>query len=314
MIGLSAPLAAPVSQLAEPTSDGYPDENAQKNCAGACLAWAIHQLCGVAGVNGDELKDRAYGQGYVGLTAIPQYAAAVAPFGLRIASFDNLASGDILLGVKNALANNRQPCIVAIPSDWGDEPPTSPFCHFVCIVQGTGGNLTAMNPWGGFWQTQPEAWWQERFRLGGYWQLIGTEQATVWTIERDGSGNITGAHDDKGARVGSGFAWTLFQHPDWLSSDAIIGESYYASGQCVAALENGAWMDWASSAPTVIGAHTDGGAVVAQLYNLTAAAAAKIASLNTQIAELEKQVATDPAAEAAIVALAAALAGLPAKG
>lgn len=297
MIGLSS-LVPPVNQLQDPTGDGQPDNNARENCTAAVVQWAIRQLTGKQ-ISADVLKDEAYGPGYVGPTAFQQYAPVAGKLGLIITSHTGLAGNNaaILAGIKAALQAGH-PVGVAIPSDWGNNPPTSPYTHSVALVQGTGGYLIAMNPWGGFWQKQPESWWQERFRLGEYHELSTNEVRTVWTIERDSKGDITGAKDANGATVGAGIADAIASTQEDLASNALLAESYYASGQSVAALDNGAWFDWNAGRGT-IEAHTSGGAVVADLYNLVASAAAKIRALQSQPAQ--------PPVPTADVALVAAL-------
>lgn len=298
MIGLADPLPAPVNQL-----DGSPNQN--DNCGPAALSWALLALLGVR-VSPTSLLNAAYGTGYTGLTAIDQFRTIAGAYGLAIADM-----GASLDAVKGELVQGR-PVIVAIGSDWGDTPPTSPNDHFVCIAQGSGGNLLAANSWGGFWQNEPEGWWASRFRLGTVWGLSAQEgEHSVWTIERDASGAVTSAHDGQGHTVGAGFAWELTQHPAWEASDAIIGESYYASGQCVCALQNGAWMDWTHTAPTVVNTHDDGGAIVAQLYQLTASAAARIQQLQQELAACQASGGNGDAG-AAIAALAKALADVKA--
>lgn len=298
MIGLADPLAAPVNQL-----DGSP--NQENNCAGAALAWGIKQLTG-RDVTPTELLTAAYGAGYLGETAIPSYAAAVRPYGIQIISHDGLDASGIYTMVMRGLYGHH-PSVVAIPSDWGDEPPHAGTDHFVSVVRQTDpGVLLAANSWGGFWQSQPIAWWEERFRLGSCWELAPVEEASpVWTIERDSAGNVTGAHDAHGAHVGAGFAYELTAHAGWIDSDAIIGESYYASGQCVCALENGAWMDWSHTAPATVNTHGDGGAIVATLYQLTVSAATRIQQLQSELAAAQ---AGGGDAAAAVAALAKALA------
>lgn len=309
MSGLSGTLPAPVNQLAEATSDGQPDENARDNCAGADLAWCIRALTGKQ-TNGDALKDSAYGQGYTGLTAIGRYAEAVARFGVRIVGHEGLSPNGVTGAVLTALEAGH-PVIVGIPSDWDRDPPTSPFVHFVvlCCIEPTG-NWRAMNPWGGFWQWHSRDWWQSRFRLGACWVIERAEAAMAWTIEKDSAGHITGARDANGATLGRGMAAELVQHAGWLESDALVGDRYYSATRAIAALRNDAWMHY-DKATNQTTPHNDGGQVVAELFGLTVAAAAKISALQSQLAACQAASGHgSDAADAAIAALAAALAAL----
>jgi hypothetical protein len=59
-------LAVPLrNQLAEPTTDHRPDENAHKNCVAACVAAVLSWATGQPWY-GDTVHDAVYGDGYIG--------------------------------------------------------------------------------------------------------------------------------------------------------------------------------------------------------------------------------------------------------
>jgi hypothetical protein len=89
--------------------------------------------------------------------------------------------------------------LLSIPSAWNDEPPTSRYAHMVagCDTDRTS-LLTAMNPWGGFYQRQSLAWWRERLDRCSY--------QPMWIMERVGE---------------RGMAWTFL--PDGTAHDAVGG-------------------------------------------------------------------------------------------
>lgn len=296
-----------VNQLHEPTADAAPDENANNNCVTACLAACMEYWTGHAW-DGDELKDAVYGQGYTGPMSIDRFTAYSAAHGVKLLPI--YGSPATLIAAIHASVWNGIPTILTIPSQWGAEPPpTTGYTHVVVAYEERAGEITCMNPWGGFAQTQPDAWWMARVRFGVVWQA---EAATMaWTIERDAHGVIIGGRDAHGATVGGGIAAQLEGNPAWLASDAMLAENYFAKGQSIAVLSDGAWFDWNASRGTVA-AHRDGGDVVAQLYQLTEAAATRIVALQAELsaaaAEEANEANTNPLDSAAIAALRAALA------
>lgn len=158
-----------INQLREPTMDGAPDENAQNNCVAASLSAALEYLTGRA-YDGDELKDAVYGAGYTGPMAIGQFAAYCARAGIQLSAVDGAPTS--LIAAIHAGISDGIPVLATIPSQWGAEPPpTSGSTHVVCFYGAGAGALTAMNPWGGFAQSQPDSWWEARLRFGQVWRV-----------------------------------------------------------------------------------------------------------------------------------------------
>lgn len=148
----------PVNQITDP------DVNHNEDCVAACMASCVTALTG-KNVSLDTLKDAAYGTQYKGFQDAMQYARVLATYGIQITE----VSGYVSTVVSGAL-NRGHPVLLTIPSDWGDTPPTSPYSHVVAACGATATDLTAMNPWGGFFQAQPWGWWASRQR-GNYYIL-----------------------------------------------------------------------------------------------------------------------------------------------
>lgn len=143
---------SPVNQRVDP------DINHNEDCVPACLASCVTELTGQH-VSLDTLKDAAYGVTYRGFQDAMQYAKVLAHYGIQITE----VSGYLPTIVAGAL-NRHYPVLLTIPSDWGDTPPTSPYSHVVAACGATATDLECMNPWGGFFQTQPWGWWVSRQR------------------------------------------------------------------------------------------------------------------------------------------------------
>lgn len=197
---VNAPL---VDQLAEPTLDGQPDENARANCVPACLTSGVRALYPTAVIDGDELKDAVYGSGYTGATDPARFSAYLASrYDVRLTRFP--ASGtapaqqliaQIIQGLRGGL-----PVTAAIPSEWASAPadPLNPVggTHEVLFCDYDGANLTAMNPWpvngtSAFYQSQPVEWWQARLVYG---RVFTMEGKAVWVKGVDGFYHDSAGH------------------------------------------------------------------------------------------------------------------------
>ncbi|MFI5272070.1 MAG: hypothetical protein ACHQ4H_03445, partial [Ktedonobacterales bacterium] len=187
------------------------------------------------------------------------------------------------------------------------EPPHSSFAHMVAGCDLPDGNsLTAMNPWGGFYQTQPRAWWQERIAHCAY--------RSVWSLARKAAPPQpakavvpAGWHDDgttltaaNGQRVVLGFRAYVLEHP-WDAADVPLEAERH--------VETLSWGDPALGAGT------------RQMFARTAlrwtqqdgvraepALGAELLAVEQRLASAETQLAVQGTAGQAIRALASALA------
>lgn len=170
-VNLNLPL---VNQLSganyRPPNDGLPDNNSGWDCGEADFCSIVSYFGGPT-LNPDEVKDAVLGPGAANApSSMDSYGAQAADYGLAITA----VAGDpaTLLTRARAELTLGHPVVILIPSMWGEEPPPPQgvgSLHFVALEADDGANLTAMNPWGGFYQTQPYGWWQERIRDGAIW-------------------------------------------------------------------------------------------------------------------------------------------------
>lgn len=177
-------------QRTEKTFDGHPPEDGNMDCVPTSLAAMCQGLLG-GSYSGDDLHDRVYGQGYKGMQDPARFAGLLGSFGLAVTRVNGRPAALVSRACAEVAAGH--PVLLAIPSDWGNEPPHSQFAHMIagCDLPDAD-HLTAMNPWGGFYQTQTRAWWQERITHCSY--------QSIWILakkETQVSNNIpVGWHDD----------------------------------------------------------------------------------------------------------------------
>lgn len=211
-------------QRTEKTFDGHPPEDGNMDCVPTSLAAMCQGLLG-GSYSGDDLHDRVYGQGYTGMQDPARFASLLGGFGIAMARVNGSPAALVARACAEIAA--AHPVLIAIPSDWGDEPPHSPFAHMVagCDLPDAD-HLTAMNPWGGFCQTQSRAWWQERIAHCSY--------QAIWILakkETHVSNNIpAGWHDDgatltapNGHRVVLGFRQYILTNA-WNPADQPLEE------------------------------------------------------------------------------------------
>lgn len=194
-------------QRSEKTTDGRPPEDGNMDCVPTSLAAMCQALTGRF-TSGDDLHDRVYGQGYVGLQDPARFASLLDTLGVTMMRVGGDPAALVARAAEEIAAGH--PVLLSIPSDWGDEPPHSQYAHMVAGCDVPNANtLTAMNPWGGFYQTQSRAWWAERLAhcsYSGIW-VLAKKETPVTTHGIPG-----GWHDDgatltapNGHRVVRGF-------------------------------------------------------------------------------------------------------------
>jgi hypothetical protein len=296
---VSAPL---VNQLTTATNDGQPSENARADCVAAACDSAAQALGRAAADTPDWWKDQAYGQGYTGATDPMHYAGVFTGLGLDISQVTAGSGAQLVQAIRDHLAE-RLPILGAIPSEWGldysgqDMAQYAGPTHEVCFCDDAGGALTAMNPWGGFYQTQPYAWWAERLvygRVNPIWEVT-----TMWTLQPDGTGK-----DSQGHTCGTGcMAYLLSPSGQLLAgSDAILSESFRGGNDAVLPLANGhsivAHRDPTSGQWTI---HQDDAAGLGLICGLLEDARAELAAAQAK--------ASTPAAPPASAATAVQVAG-----
>src|SRR6185312_12029042 len=88
-----------------------------------------------------------------------------------------------LIGEIHSQVSAGHPVVLTMPSQWGTAPadPVHPSgSTHVGVAVGVGaGEIRVMNPWGGFWQDQSDAWWQARLCEGQVWPLQKVSVGTM---------------------------------------------------------------------------------------------------------------------------------------
>ncbi|HEX6798678.1 MAG TPA: hypothetical protein VF116_13300 [Ktedonobacterales bacterium] len=315
-------IAVPLKdQRVEQTTDGRPPEDGNMDCVPTSLAAMCQALTGRL-TSGDDLHDRVYGQGYVGMQDPARFAGLLDSLGVSMARVGGDAASLVARAASEIAA--AHPVLLSIPSDWGDEPPHSQYAHMVagCDVPDAN-SLTAMNPWGGFYQTQSRAWWAERLAhcsYSGIW-VLAKKETPVAT-----NGIPSGWHDDgatltapNGHHVVRGFrmyvlanSWDAANVPledeRWIDPLSWTDPKSGAGARQIFASVALRWTQTTNVLREVLGAEL----LAAEQH--IGAQAQQIAALQAQLKQQQGQTGQtgqagqDTAAEQAVRALAAALA------
>lgn len=309
-------IAVPLKdQRTEKTTDGRSPEDGNMDCVATSLAAMCQALTGRF-TSGDDLHDRVYGQGYVGLQDPARFVGLLDSLGVGMAR----VGGDPAALVARAAAEIAagHPALLSIPSDWGDEPPHSQYAHMVagCDLPDQS-SLTAMNPWGGFYQTQSRAWWIERLAhcsYSGIWVLVRKETPVTT------NGIPAGWHDDgatltapNGHRVVRGFrlyvlanAWDPANVPleeeRWIDPLSWADPTAGAGSRQVFATLALRWTQATNVVREALGAE------LLAVEQRVGTLGQQIVAAQAQLAQQQAPSAQDTAAEQAVRALAAALA------
>ena len=281
---ITTQLAVPlINQLAEPTADSQPDENARENCLFACCAADLRYVTGKP-YDGDQIKDAVMGQGYVGFgyfsQALRDYMVTQ---GVTVRAVGGIQAA--LTYVTHSWVDAKTAVLAVIPSAWNGAYTTaqllSPnFPTHVVLFAGEGaGELRAMNPWGGFWQDNSDQWWQGRICYGAVWPLVA--QGGIMGIPlgwKDDGSTLTAPN---GVTVIHGFRDHILNAPSWPGALVPLAAEYgVAVGHVVQkfALE----LDWTAAAnvteqagtlPTVVQTDPKADAALAALQQFKAALA-----------------------------------------
>lgn len=237
-----------VSQRDQTGHDGYPPEDGNMDCVPASLSAMAQALLGIS-QNADQWHDDVYGQGYIGLQDPARYQIYAAAKGLRLTYSEAGAAGDVAAAV--AALQEHKPVLLAIPSDWLDNPPHSSSVHMVAGCDTDGGTvLTCMNPWTAAYEHYTLEWWRELLTTCAYHGIWTMERvapvANNWT--NDGAPNgVPTAHDTEGTTVHYGFAAYVVAHPDTPNAVRSDPEGYVGGGDDFLPLADGGAL-WYSKA------------------------------------------------------------------
>jgi hypothetical protein len=279
-----------VDQLNEPTSDGLPDENATANCVDASLTGGIKgqypdAVITMGGktekLTGDALKDAVYGQGYKGATDPARFMTFInqhPELGVTMAETEKGVLGTVVVAAAIAGLQRHHPVTAAIPSMWGnawdggtdminfDSAHPNQGTHQIMFADWDGTNLTAMNPWHGFWQKQTRKWWEDRIVYGRCFELTPLEVHVSIIIVKDSAGNIVSAHDadNPAMKVGGGMA-AMIDKNAWTKGSIAVPETYLSEGESVAVLRGAVKV--AMTYSTTHGTVADGNGDMVQAVN-----------------------------------------------
>jgi hypothetical protein len=232
-----------VNQLNEPTEDGKSDENARMNCVVASFASVVMELKPGVITDGDYIKDKVYGQGYTGGMS----GEAVAPFllsewGIKVDIIHSTDRAYLMSVIKSELSQ-KHPVVITMPSLWNTQPthpnydPNKPNfgTHAGAAFECDATDLSVMNPWGGFVQTETFAWWELRLCYGKVY-VCSLEGASTVTLPY--TKNSDGTLSYKAGNIGVGFA-TLVESQN-RTADLVIPETYIDSTHSFCLFADGA--------------------------------------------------------------------------
>lgn len=180
-ITYTIPGARTLDQLDEITLDQQPDEDARENCVAASTAEGLNILVagGAQKYVGDALHDAVYGQGYIGPQVAWKYVKYCNDAGVWLHAVGGTQAG--LVATIHRQVSAGHPVLVTMPSGWATAPsdPVHPSgSTHVGLAVGIGsGCMRVMNPWHGFMQDAPDAWWQARLCEGEVWVMERTNAA-----------------------------------------------------------------------------------------------------------------------------------------
>lgn len=224
---INAPLT---DQLAAYLPDGQPDPNRQADCVPASLASGITAITDKSMTTGD-LKTLVYGANYTGGTDPYRYMEwlnAHPAYGVRLIE-QTSQDGAQLVSLIRAGLREGHPMSGAIPSMWGTTTAAQIAAsggptHEVLWCDDSAGQLTAMNPWHGFYHTNTDAWWASRIVYG---RVFVMEQAET-----------SGAS----FQIGAGIAAYIAAHPEY--GQPIANEVYVGTAMAGVPMSSGATLVW----------------------------------------------------------------------
>lgn len=204
------------------------NDNPDFNCVGESFAAAIQYLTGRT-VYGEELKDAEYGDLYKGGTALRVYVdqatdRARAVYGCNAEIFNSTDTSKLISQARTWLRQGY-PVIATIPSAWGTAHTQAQLAkpsfstHVVCFYTEDGTHMGAMNPWGGFLQAEPDAWWHDRLCYGQVWKVYKEDAVAILEIAGTNgyfTANKDGSWQCKNGRKVAGAILTDYRADDGL--------------------------------------------------------------------------------------------------
>src|SRR5690348_15938343 len=169
--------------------------NAQDDCVFvSCAALANWRSGDHPHLTGSQIKaldSDDYGPTYTGFASAARLVDTLARLGVKLAAVNAATQQRLVDQLHWQIEHYHQPCLITMPSQWNSAPLAAGwnprayrgYSH-VGVMCGSGpGMLRCMNPWGGFWQDQSDAWWAQRLLYGEIWvgvyrPMVSAPQAT----------------------------------------------------------------------------------------------------------------------------------------
>lgn|SRR5690242_1848819 len=155
--------------------------NAQDDCVFvSCAALANWRSGDHPHLTGSQIKaldSDDYGPTYTGFASAARLVDTLARLGVKLAAVNAATQQRLVDQLHWQIEHYHQPCLITMPSQWNSAPLAAGwnprayrgYSH-VGVMCGSGpGMLRCMNPWGGFWQDQSDAWWAQRLLEGQIW-------------------------------------------------------------------------------------------------------------------------------------------------
>ena len=171
-ITYTIPRIVPMNQLIEAS-------NANDDCVFTSNACLINAYTGSHFTGSDlKAKDSDYGAKYIGFASQSKLLDTLATLGVLFTRVTHPTQAGLIDELHWQIEHYRRAAIITMPSQWNSAPSTVPGYNprtyrgssHVGLMSGSGpGMLRCMNPWGGFWQDQSDAWWSARLLYGEIW-------------------------------------------------------------------------------------------------------------------------------------------------
>lgn len=217
-----------VDQLASPTTDGLPDENARMNCVPSCICAALEYFTGKK-YNPNQIKDAVYGESYTGGTAAVDYVAYAAKQGVKLYSLSG--NPDYLVSQVHVHLALGHPVIATIPSTYQPVPDrfNPGASHAICFYKEDGANLVAMNPWHAFPMPGTDTYWSSLFCFGQIWIFEKLPQERTSMVPQGWKDDGKTLVAPNGKHVSMGFRLWILAH-SWNPDDYPL-EDEHGDGQ-----------------------------------------------------------------------------------
>lgn len=172
-----------VNQLNSPTLDGRPDENREFDCVPASICAGLRYLTGNNSFEPDQLKDWAYGEGWVNKgTAATAFVGFCNQHGVNLHAVETNSPEHAVQEAHQLLARGI-PVIFTQQDDYSSNPA---FTHVCVWYKDAPTSLTAMDPFGARAISFTDSVWASRLRSNELWAM---EKKTMTTVPQ-------GWHDD----------------------------------------------------------------------------------------------------------------------